>query len=249
MQDNTYDNQMFAQFYDFILERVGLQDLELKFLKSCAECYGDPILEMGCGTGRILLPLAEMGYSVTGIDFSPHMLKVLEQKANNAPLEIRKKVQWKVGDMINPPINRQDFHLIIFCGAQLLHLRTDNQRLACLNSSRRLLADDGVLIISNSYLEKDTQPSFEDKPGKPEDQWIVQTRRVWKEKTYRHYFKLISKSKKEQEYLFWWSLYPVEDEQMKRLIEQAGFKYEPLSSHLPPPQETDIYLCKKTGSF
>ena len=244
VQDHAYDDRLFAQFYDFIVERAGLQDLELEFWKAYAE-YGGPILEMGCGTGRILLPLAERGYKVAGVDISPYMLEILEQKLNSARSEVRENVQLIESDMVNPGIEGEKFRLVIFCGAQFLHLKNDEQRLACLNSVRHLLDSNGVVVMSNSHLTKGDQPSFEAKPGKPEDKWGLQSRRKWDGPVYRHYFKLVSKTSKHQEYLFWWSLYPIEDNHMKRLIEQAGLECLIPSSELPDRDDSHIYVCKK----
>jgi len=50
---------------------------DLSFWQTLADECGDPILELGCGTGRILLPLAESGKSLTGLDSDPEMLSYL----------------------------------------------------------------------------------------------------------------------------------------------------------------------------
>jgi SAM-dependent methyltransferase len=49
-----------------------------------AEEYGDPILELGCGTGRVLFRLAEAGHSVWGLDYDGQMLEVLRAQAGAA---------------------------------------------------------------------------------------------------------------------------------------------------------------------
>src|SRR5215218_11514137 len=59
------------ELYD--LEHAGfMEDIEL-YLR-LAEVVGDPILELGCGTGRVLAPLAAAGHRVTGVDRSRPML-------------------------------------------------------------------------------------------------------------------------------------------------------------------------------
>ncbi len=50
---------------------------DLPFWLGLAELQGGPLLELGCGSGRILIPLAEAGYRVTGIEIDPGMLQVL----------------------------------------------------------------------------------------------------------------------------------------------------------------------------
>lgn len=55
----------------------------LQFIRECWDRYGEPrsIVDLGCGTGKLSLPLAEAGYDVTGIDLSQDMLAVAKQKA------------------------------------------------------------------------------------------------------------------------------------------------------------------------
>ncbi len=65
------DYSAYAQFYD--LDHGGL-DADLMMIEQLAALCGPPILELACGTGRALLPLARQGYQVTGVDISPKML-------------------------------------------------------------------------------------------------------------------------------------------------------------------------------
>ena len=56
-----------GSFYD--LEHASF-DADLELYRNVAAAVGDPILELGCGSGRVLVPLAEMGFRVTGLDSS-----------------------------------------------------------------------------------------------------------------------------------------------------------------------------------
>src|SRR5438105_5152365 len=72
---NDYDR--IAPFYD--IEHAHFQedvDLYLNF----AELRGGPLLELACGSGRLLLPLAQAGYEVTGVDTSARMLDLARQR-------------------------------------------------------------------------------------------------------------------------------------------------------------------------
>src|SRR5437762_12653200 len=60
-----------------------------------AQRYGGPILELGCGTGRLAIPLAEAGFAVTGIDRAPAMLAEARRKA----AATRVSVSWHEADM------------------------------------------------------------------------------------------------------------------------------------------------------
>jgi ubiquinone/menaquinone biosynthesis C-methylase UbiE len=56
-----------------------------------ARNHGSPVLEIGCGTGRVTLAIAEAGVRVVGIDSSAHMLQVAASKRSRVPEEVRKR--------------------------------------------------------------------------------------------------------------------------------------------------------------
>ena len=72
---------LLARYYD--LENAGFTE-DLDFWLELAEEFGDPILELGCGTGRVLLNLARRGHAITGLDNEPEMLARLEAKLKPA---------------------------------------------------------------------------------------------------------------------------------------------------------------------
>jgi SAM-dependent methyltransferase len=82
---------------------------DLPYWKKLAQQYGDPILELGCGTGRVSLPLAEAGYQITGIDNDLEMLVFTRRRT--APLDIT-QLPLVQADMAELLFN-QKFHLII----------------------------------------------------------------------------------------------------------------------------------------
>ena len=55
---------------------------DIPFILSQIEKFGDPALELACGTGRITIPIAEKGYRVTGLDISEPMLSHAKKKAD-----------------------------------------------------------------------------------------------------------------------------------------------------------------------
>ena len=70
-----YDRQS-SEFYDYHNKRG-----DVKFYVDFAVESGGPVLELGCGTGRILIPTARAGVNITGLEKSEEMLKIcrLEQ--------------------------------------------------------------------------------------------------------------------------------------------------------------------------
>ena len=82
---------------------------DIPFWQSLARWQGDPILELGCGTGRVLIPLAEAGHTVYGLDNAPNMLSFLRQRI---PPKIEPNIHLINADMTNFKIDEQ-FRLVI----------------------------------------------------------------------------------------------------------------------------------------
>jgi len=73
---------------------------DIPFYLKQARKSGDPILELGCGTGRVTIPLAENGFDVTGLELCESMLGRARSKAESEGL----RITWVHGDF-------RDFHL------------------------------------------------------------------------------------------------------------------------------------------
>jgi len=92
----------FARFYDLDTQE---HDADLPFWINLARRTGGPILEIGAGTGRVLIPLAEAGFSVVGVDSSPSMLAVAREKISTAKLS--KKISLVEADARDLQLNRR----------------------------------------------------------------------------------------------------------------------------------------------
>ena len=68
------DYAFIADLYDFVVPYRGRPDVA--FFVEAAQESGGPVLEVGCGTGRVLIPKARAGVEITGLDLSEHMLAV-----------------------------------------------------------------------------------------------------------------------------------------------------------------------------
>jgi SAM-dependent methyltransferase len=108
-------------------------------------------LELGCGTGRLTLPLARAGLArgqrVIGLDLSPTMLASAQAKLAVEPPAVRAAVGLAAGDMRAFALNEQ-FDLIFIAFNTFAHLHTIEDQLACLTTVRQHLAPDGRLAIS-----------------------------------------------------------------------------------------------------
>ena len=111
-----------------------------------AAAGGGPILELGCGTGRVLLPLVRAGFEVTGLDLSAQMLERCDAGLQAEPAAVRERVRLLRADMTSFDLGRH--FSTIFCpfgGFQ--QLRTVEQQLACLDRCRAHLRARGRLVL------------------------------------------------------------------------------------------------------
>ena len=111
-----------------------------------AAAGGGPILELGCGTGRVLLPLARAGFEITGLDLSAQMLERCRAKLQAEPPEVRGRVRLLRADMTSFDLGRRLAAIICpFAGFQ--QLRTVEQQLACLDRCLAHLRPHGRLVL------------------------------------------------------------------------------------------------------
>jgi len=137
---NTYD--VYARYYDSLW-----QDLteDVSFYCQYADKIGGPVLELGAGTGRISLPIARAGRSVTALEQSAAMLDVFQSKLRLLPADAN--VRLVHGDMRTFQL-RQRFDLIILAFRGFLHLLTVEDQLACLQAIRAHLSERGQAVIN-----------------------------------------------------------------------------------------------------
>lgn len=129
---DTYD----AQYADL---RDGSGDAA--FYAGLAEEIGGPVLELGCGTGRMLLPIAETGVPCVGVDPSAEMLRVFRAKERPSTLEL---VQATAQQLDLP---RRDFGLAFFGFRAFMHLETVDEQLQALARVRDHLRPGGWLAL------------------------------------------------------------------------------------------------------
>jgi SAM-dependent methyltransferase len=130
-----------ADYYDespMVRGRVG----DVAFYRDAVDEFGDPVLELGCGTGRITLALAEAGRRVTGLDISKRMLERSNQKRARLPTEERERVHLVEGDMVRFDL-AEKFRLIIIPFRPMQHLLEVEDQMSCLESVRKHLWADG----------------------------------------------------------------------------------------------------------
>ncbi len=141
-----------AEFYDSVTFYANRPDVG--FFIEEAQAAAGPVLELGCGTGRVLIPTARAGVDITGLDFSRRMLDVCRTRLAQEPAETRSRAHLVQGDMrcFAFPL---PFDLITMPFRPFQHLTTVEEQLACLACVRRHLSPGGRLILDifNPWLE------------------------------------------------------------------------------------------------
>ena len=140
---HEYDDSS-AVLYDYY--SLGVEG-EVPFYVEEARRGGGPVLELGCGTGRILIPVAEAGVEAVGLDLSPAMLAVARKRVDRCPDEIRRRIETVDGDMAEFSLGRR-FKLIMIPYRAFLHLLTPEDQRRSLGCIREHLDDDGRLIFN-----------------------------------------------------------------------------------------------------
>jgi SAM-dependent methyltransferase len=107
---------------------------------------GGPVLELGCGTGRILIPSARAGARMVGLDASAAMLGICRRGVAEEPPEVRDRIELHDGDMRSFDLGAR-FALATIPFRAFQHLVTLDDQLACLESVRAHLMPGGRLIV------------------------------------------------------------------------------------------------------
>ena len=142
---NGYKSYGFiAEFYDFVPGNVDRRDMEF-YLDSCRSARGK-ILELGCGTGRILISAAAAGCEIVGLDISEHMLGKCREKLHSRPKEVQARTQIVQGSMTDFDLE-ETFKLVIIPCRPFHHLVPVADQIASLRCVHRHLAEDGRLVL------------------------------------------------------------------------------------------------------
>lgn len=139
---NEYD--LIAPFYD-IEHQLFNEDLDL--YRNFAELCNGPLLELACGSGRLLIPLAEEGYTITGVDTSEKMLALARERSQQAGFLSRiTLVQQDIAALQLA----QKFSLAFVALGSFAHLTSRKTQQQALVSIRKHLATGGIFILDIS---------------------------------------------------------------------------------------------------
>lgn len=133
-----------AEYYDAVPPYATRRDVP--FYVECARSAPGTVLELGCGTGRVLIPTARAGCQIVGLDLSPFMLATCGEKLAREPKDVRERVRLVQGDMTDFELG-ETFGLVTTPFRPFQHLVTVEEQLACLRCVSRHLAPTGRLIL------------------------------------------------------------------------------------------------------
>jgi len=131
----------YAEYYDF----DHSSSIDIAFYLDFARQCGAPVLELACGTGRVLVPLAEAGFEVWGVDRSENMLARCREKVEKGGLAER--VHLILADMARFELPRKGFSLCFIAVRSFMHLFTQADQLSCLGRVFDHLRPGSLLII------------------------------------------------------------------------------------------------------
>ena len=133
----------FARFYD---ADYRFYDEDIDLVAELARQAGGDVLELGCGTGRVLVPVAAAGCPVTGVDASPALLDIARRKLETAGLAAR-------ADLVEQDLRTFDagaarFSFAYCVSNTLMHLTSAADQVRVLRRAHRHLQPGGTLLLA-----------------------------------------------------------------------------------------------------
>lgn len=223
------DYDSIAPFYD--IEHANF-DEDLDMYRNFAELCGGKILELACGSGRLLLPLAREGYSLTGVDTSAGMLEIAQRALENEGLAAR--CQLVQQDMCALHL-QEKFRLAMIALGSFGHIVTRPRQQQALAAIRQHLSVGATFILdisnedarymealSGQMLHQGTWPQQDGSyvthfmsPASSNSQHLLDL---------THFYEVHRQGGNVQRSVSQTSLYLFERNETELLLEQAGFR-------------------------
>jgi SAM-dependent methyltransferase len=135
------DHNNLEEFSDPInYDMQDRSDTGVAFYSALAQEVGGSVLEIACGTGRVTIPIAKLGFPVTGLDIVPGMLAQARSKSLGLP------VRWVEADARTFDLGEQ-FRLIFLTGNAFQAFVTNAEQAALLQRVRAHLGDEGLFAF------------------------------------------------------------------------------------------------------
>ncbi len=150
-----YHYGFIARVYD--AEYAFQDDVALLRARLAEEHVRGAILELGCGTGRVAIPLAEAGFAVTGVDLSAVMLRRARQRRRDLPPDVASRLRFSLQDMTCFRLPRR-FAAAVIAFSTLNLVPEPARRRACLGRVHGHLEPGGLLLLDCPAVHADSQP-------------------------------------------------------------------------------------------
>lgn len=192
-----------------------------------------PLFELGCGTGRLTLPMARAGAHVDGIDRSPAMLEGLRLKLGAEPAAVQARVRFWEGDFRTPPDDtRRDYAWVLWPFNALHHCAGPEDVLTTLAAARERLAPGGgvaldVYLPDRELYDRDPGQTYEHRifrdprTGRPLHTW---EQGWWDEATRTHHVVYTYRDPAGGEERAHLELRMFERDELTDLFRRAGFR-------------------------
>ncbi|MEZ4320993.1 MAG: class I SAM-dependent methyltransferase [Myxococcota bacterium] len=219
---------------------AALYDLEyadhtedIGYYTTLASLSTGPLLELGCGTGRLTLPMARRGACVDGVDASDGMLEGLRLKLAAEPAPVQARIRFWNGDFREPnPHLRTDYEWVLWPFNAIHHCKSPDDVVRTLGWVREHLGPDGRVAL-DAYLpdrtlyDRDPKKTYEHRifkdprTGQPLHTW---EQGWWDEASRTHHVVYTYKHRDQTEERAHLTLRMFEQEELASLFREAGFR-------------------------
>lgn len=210
---------------------------DLPFWLELARQQGSPILELGCGSGRILLPLARDGYTVAGLERDPDMLYTLREAMEP---ELADRVELIQGDMAAFALGRRFPLIILPCNT--ISTLSAAQRQATLACIHRHLQPEGLFAASLpnpavlKRLPRRSEAEIEESFHHPLDGEPVQVSSAWE--------------RRDQSLTITWHYdHLLPDGRVERVSTQVSHTLAPVETYLAELEAAGLSIVECFGDF
>jgi SAM-dependent methyltransferase len=143
------DDSLSTEIYDARATSIiagSPMENDVEFYRRLAREIGDPVLDVGCGTGRVAIALAEDGHDVVGVDLSAPMLRLAEARRSTLPDAVAGRLSFAQADLATLALGR-DFPLIVTPSRVFQFMLTTEAQRSALDALRAHLRPGGRLVL------------------------------------------------------------------------------------------------------